>query len=128
MAAPSARHFSFAHMIDRCTRPASGLCENPQSVVLGLSLRHPAVGLDVPALCRARSSRARCRRLSAQPTGTRMEILCNPRSCGDLEEGGRARIELLGLLKKNSAREAHNVVRLRQPVALVLKVIGSRRW
>jgi hypothetical protein len=41
-----------------------------------------------------------------------MEILCNPRSCGDLEEGGRARIELLGLLKKNSAREAHNVVRL----------------
>ena len=30
--APSARHFSFAHMIDRCTRPASVLCENPQSV------------------------------------------------------------------------------------------------
>jgi hypothetical protein len=24
-----------------------------------------------------------------------MEILCNPRSCGDLEEGGRARIGLL---------------------------------
>ena len=48
---------------------------------------------------------------------------CNPRSFGDLEEGGRARIELLGLLKKNSAREAYNVVRLRQPVALVLEVI-----
>ena len=52
-----------------------------------------------------------------------MEILCNPRSCGDLEEGGRARIELLGLLKKNSAREAQYAARLRQPVALVLEVI-----
>ena len=51
-----------------------------------------------------------------------MEILCNPRSRGDLEEGGRTRIELL-VMKENSAREAHNVVRLRQPVALVLEVI-----
>jgi hypothetical protein len=26
--------------------------------------------------------------------------LCNPRTCGDLEEGGRARIELLGFTEK----------------------------
>src|SRR6516225_2501381 len=42
MVAPSARHFSFAHMIERCTRPASGLCENPQSV--------PAMTLSRPTM------------------------------------------------------------------------------
>ena len=42
MAAPSARHLSFAHMIERCTRPASGLCENPQSV--------PAITLSRPTM------------------------------------------------------------------------------
>src|SRR5499427_9297636 len=50
IAAPSARVRSFAHMMLRWTRPASGLCEKPQSV--------PAITLSRPAQSAKRMSRS----------------------------------------------------------------------